>query len=532
MGETKKYPIGVQSFEKIIDDGYLYVDKTEYIYHLVKSNMYYFLSRPRRFGKSLFISTLEAFFLGKRELFRGLDIDRHDDLEWIKHPVFHLDFSGKDFSQDDLSLFNHIDSYLEKWEEEYGVTPKIKDVDTRFADVIMAAYKKTGLRAVVLVDEYDRPLLQNLKKEKQARQESFRNLLKGFFGVMKRCDNYIRFGFLTGVTKFGRVSVFSDLNNLSDITLLRNYNAICGITETELAENFQEGIAALGEQYELSYDETCAELKTRYDGYRFSGWKVEGIYNPFSLLSAFNNLEFNDYWFLTATPTMLIELLRGRNLPLSQLDGALRTEADLMGLEPMFKDPIPLLFQSGYLTIKGMRMDGGKKLYTLGFPNKEVESGFMDALLPYYVNTDDFDEGFNISSFIDALRENRVDDFMEMMKSLMAGVPYNESGDKVGDKVYENRLRDVVFIICRLMGMSVDAECHTNRGRIDMTVKTDRFIYIFEFKVDESPEKALEQIDEKHYADPYIADGRTVVKVGVEFSTEERNIRKWIPVEV
>ncbi len=529
MNEDKKYPIGIQSFEKLIGENFLYVDKTEFVYRLIRKSGYYFLSRPRRFGKSLLISTLEAFFLGKRELFKGLAIDSHDDVEWKEYPVFHLDFSGKDFSQNDHSLFSHINNYLSVWEKRFGIVPEIKDVDTRFSNLIITEYERTGRQMVILIDEYDRPLLQNLRKESQKRQEKFRNILKGFFGVLKSCDKYIKFGFLTGVTKFGRVSVFSDLNNLSDITLLRDYNAICGITETELVDNFKEGITELGKQYGLTYAETCARLKSNYDGYRFTGWEAEGIYNPFSLLNAFNNREFNDYWFLSATPTMLIELLKNCDLNLSQLDGAARTEADLMGLEPVSRDPIPLLFQSGYLTIKGTVMDGRKTKYRLGFPNEEVENGFLDALLPYYVNTNQFDDGFNISSFIEALRENRVDDFMNMMKSLMEGVPYNEFSDK---KIHENRFRDVVFIICRLMGMSVQAECHTNRGRIDMTVKTDRFIFIIEFKVDESPEKALEQIDEKHYADPYIADGRTVVKVGVEFSTADRNIRDWRHVMV
>ena len=529
MCEAKRYPIGVQSFSEIIRGNYLYVDKTEFIHDLVKEGKYYFMSRPRRFGKSLLISTMEAFFLGKRELFKGLAIDRHDDIEWNEYPVFHLDFSGKDFSQDDDSLFKHIDNYLHSWEERHGIVPRIPDVDTRFLNLIIAEYKRTGRQMVVLIDEYDRPLMQNIHDER--RQDAFRNTLKGFFGVLKSCDDYIKFGFLTGVTKFGRVSVFSDLNNLSDITLLRKYNAICGITETELAENFQQGIAALGEQYELGYDETCAQLKTRYDGYRFTGWKVEGIYNPFSLLSAFSNLEFNDYWFMTGTPTLLIDLLRNSRIYIADLQDASRTEIELSGIDTMRHDPVPLLFQTGYLTIKGTFMDGRRTRYRLGFPNEEVESGFLEALLPYYINTDQFDGGFSISRFIDALRENRVDDFMNMLKSLMAGVPYNESKESV-KKIHENRLRDVVFIICRLMGMSVDAECHTSLGRIDMTVKTDRFIYIFEFKVDESPEKALEQIDEKHYADPYLADGRTVVKVGVEFSTASRNIRDWRRVEV
>jgi hypothetical protein len=527
MCERKDYPIGIQDFEKLISENFLYVDKTEFVYRLTRKSGYYFLSRPRRFGKSLLISTLEAFFLGKRELFKGLAIDCHEGIEWREYPVFHIDFNIQNYSDGDESLGEVLDMCLREWEEHYDIESSgMESYSIRFKYVIEAAYRKTGLQAVVLVDEYDRPLLQNLKNPE--RQEKFRNILKGFFGVLKSCDRYIKFGFLTGVTKFGRVSVFSDLNNLSDITLLRDYNAICGITETELAENFREGITELGEQYGLGYDETRARLKKSYDGYRFTGWKVEGIYNPFSLLSAFNNREFSDYWFLSATPTMLIELLKKSDLNLFQLDGATRTDAELMGLEPMFRDPVPLLFQSGYLTIKEMEPDGIKKIYTLGFPNQEVERGFLDSLLPYYVNMDQTNGVFRISRFVKALRECRIEDFMNLLTSLIAGIPYGEDEKKV----HENRFRDVMFILCRLIGLEVECEIHTVKGRIDMTVKTDRFIYVMEFKVDETPDKALEQIDRMHYADPYIADGRTVVKLGVQFSTEERNIHDWKPVMV
>lgn len=527
MAEEKKYPIGVQSFPEIISDGYLYVDKTEFIYKLIDGSKYYFLSRPRRFGKSLLISTLEAFFLGKRELFKGLAIDRHDDIKWQEYPIFHIDFNAQDYTHGKESLCQVLENSLKAWENRYGVTYDKDSYSLRFARVIKAAYEKTGRQVVILIDEYDRPLMQNINNE--ALQDSFRNTLKAFFGVMKSCDDYIRFGFLTGVTKFGKVSVFSDLNNLRDLTMEPEFNAICGITESELITNMRTGIEQLADKLKLSFKETCSKLKSNYDGYRFSEEEAEGIYNPYSLLNVLASRRFSDYWFITGTPTLLINLLRKSRVDIANLVGATRSEIELLGIDTMRRDPVPILFQTGYLTIKGTFMDGRRIKYRLGFPNEEVESGFLDALLPYYINTDQFEEGFNISSIIDALCENHVDDFMEMMKSLMAGVPYNEFKDA---KIHENRLRDVVFIICRLMGMSVEAECHTNRGRIDMTVKTDRFIHIFEFKVDESPEKALEQIDEKHYADPYIADGRTVVKVGVEFSNAERNIRSWRHVEV
>ena len=386
MSETRDYPIGIQSFEKLMNEQFLYVDKTEFVYKLTRKSGYYFLSRPRRFGKSLLLSTFEAFFLGKRELFKGLAIDRHEDVEWGEYPVLHLDLNAQDYTKEDDSLYNQLDSYLSVWEDLYGIVSEIKDPGIRFSAVIRTAYAKTGRQVVVLIDEYDKPLLQNLSRERKERQENFRNTLKGFYGVLKSCDPYIRFCFITGVTKFSHVSVFSDLNNLRDLTLLRDYNAICGISESEFTENFQQGITELGEGYGMTYEETCARLKSDYDGYRFTGWKSEGIYNPFSVLNALNNREFGNYWFQTGTPTMLIELLRDRNVVLTELEGVKRTPNALMGLDPDLIDPIPLLFQSGYLTIKRLIRKGRSELYELGFPNEEVQDGFVEALFPFYVN--------------------------------------------------------------------------------------------------------------------------------------------------
>lgn len=524
MCENNIYPIGIQNFEKLIREQFLYVDKTEYIYRLTRKSGYYFLSRPRRFGKSLFLSTLEAFFLGKRELFRGLAIERHGDVEWDEYPVLYLDLNAKDYKED-ISLFTYLDSCLSEWENKYGIIPKVPDVDIRFAQVIKTASVKTGRQAVVLIDEYDKPLLQNIAKKHRARQDRFRDTLKGFYGVLKSCDSYIKFAFLTGVSKFGKVSVFSDLNNLQDLTLLRDYNAICGISESELTENFHDGITELGEEYGITYEETCVRLKNDYDGYRFTGWKTEGIYNPFSLLSAFNNREFGNYWFQTGTPTMLIELLRDRNVVLTELDGVKRTPNALAGLDPDFRDPIPLLFQSGYLTIKRLIQKGRMQYYELGFPNEEVQDGFVEALFPFYVNRKkDTDGAFLISECVASLEEKHIGRFMDILKSLLAGVPYGESSEY---HIYENRFRDVMYIICRLMGMSVQCELHTAVGRIDMTVETHRYIYVMEFKIDQSPQRALAQIEEKHYADRYLSDCRQVVKIGVNFSTTERNISGW-----
>lgn len=525
MSDRKRYPIGVQSFSEIINGNYLYVDKTEFIYQLFDTGKYYFLSRPRRFGKSLLLSTMEAFFLGKRELFKGLAIDRHEDLNWEEYPVLHLDLNAQDYTKTEDSLYNQLDTFLKSWENKFGIVPEVNDVGIRFAAVVRSAFEQTGRQVVVLIDEYDKPLLQNLSEERRARQDSFRNTLKGFYGVLKTCDQFIKFAFLTGVTKFGHVSVFSDLNNLRDISLEPEYNAICGITETELLSNMHERIEQLATRLRQSYEETCDDLKRNYDGYRFSEEESEGIYNPFSLMNVMASQRFSDYWFMSATPTMLVELLRHAQVDISELEGSVRSENELQGIDPEFDDPIPLLFQSGYLTIKGARHRGKKPIYILGFPNEEVTDGFMEALFPYYVNRREGSESTRIvNDCVEALEKGKVDRFMTILKSLLAGAPYDENSEA---HVYENRFRDVMYILCRLMGMMVHCELHTAKGRIDMTVETDRFIYIMEFKVDESPEKALAQIDEKRYADRYLSDDRTVVKVGVNFSSSERNIASW-----
>lgn len=335
MARNIKYPIGIQSFSEIISGNYLYVDKTEYIYKLVSKGKYYFLSRPRRFGKSLLLSTMEAFFLGKRELFKGLAIDSHDDIAWEEYPVLHIDLNAKDYTRDNDSLYNQLDSYLKSWELKFGIKPDISDVEIRFANIIRTVYRETGMQVVVLIDEYDKPLLQNLIKEREDRQNLFRDLLKGFYGVLKSCDPYIKFAFLTGVTKFGKGSVFSDLNNLRDLTLEPEYNSICGVTESELIETMRPGIELLAERQHASFRDTVAKLKRNYDGYRFSEEETEGVYNPFSLLNVMESQRFADYWFMTATPTMLIELLRETGADLTHVEGAVRTESELMGLDPV-----------------------------------------------------------------------------------------------------------------------------------------------------------------------------------------------------
>lgn len=514
----RKYPIGIQTFSEIREGGYVYVDKTEYVWRLVEEGQYYFLSRPRRFGKSLLISTLEAFFKGRRSLFKNLAIDSKD-YDWPEYPVLHIDLNSQDYTSDDDSLARMLDNTLKEWEQEYGLVPEHKDASLRFANIIKRVYHVTGRKVVILIDEYDKPLLTNLYETERA--DKFRNTLKAFYGVLKSCDQYIRFGFLTGVTKFGKVSVFSDLNNLRDISLLPAYNAICGITEIELRHVFAREIENLSEALGQHHDETAVQLRKHYDGYHFSEDVGIGIYNPFSILNVFINLRFNDYWFQTGTPTLLVRLLKRTGTELSTISGAERSENELMGLEPAFRDPVPIIFQSGYLTIKSY--DARRKRYRLGFPNEEVERGFLEVLLPAYVGKKVSRDEADVFRLLDALEAGKIDLYMEILQSFMAGIPYSQESARIP----ERRFEDIMFIVSRLIGINAEAEHYTNRGRIDLLIKTKDYIYIMEFKVDKSPEEALAQIDERGYEMKFINDGRTIVKVGAEFSTKIRNISSW-----
>lgn len=374
-----KYPIGIQNFESLVNDGYVYVDKTPLIYRLATSGRYYFLSRPRRFGKSLLISTLEAYFSGKRELFRGLAMEELEK-DWTEYPILHLDLNTAKYDSP-TALLNVLNDTLANWEIVYGTFPTEVTPELRFKGIIRRAYEKTGQRAVILVDEYDKPMLQAIGNADL--QDEYRNILKAFYSVMKTQDRYIRFAFLTGVTKFGKVSVFSDLNNLEDISMFEDYIDICGITEKEIHRYFEEGLHALANKTGMGYEETCEKLRTLYDGYHFE-INTPGIYNPFSLLNTLNKLKFGDYWFETGTPSFLVHVLQKADYNLNDLQDE-PVSADLLNsVDSMSKNPIPVIYQSGYLTIKGY--DERFKRYSLGFPNKEVENGFIKYLLPLISN--------------------------------------------------------------------------------------------------------------------------------------------------
>lgn len=509
-----KYPIGIQDFDKIINEGYTYVDKTELIYKLVHEGSYYFLSRPRRFGKSLLMSTLEAYFSGKRELFHGLAIDKLKK-EWTVYPVLHLDLNTGKYDTKD-SLFHVLDDFLCKLEATYGTFPSEKALELRFMGLIARIYEKTGKPVVILVDEYDKPLLQSINNKEL--QDDFRATLKAFYSALKTQDRYIRFALLTGVTKFGKVSVFSDLNNLTDISMDESYDTLCGITEEEMHRYFEESIQKLADRYDISYEEACARLKKRYDGYHFVEYGT-GVYNPFSLLSTFRANKFGSFWFETGTPTFLVQLLQRENFYLPDLTQQ-QVSADMLNsIDAMDRNPIPVIYQSGYLTIKDY--DEEFKVYTLGFPNEEVEEGFANYLLPFYAHTGSEGAPMYVRNFVLALRNGKPEEFMKRMQVLFADTDYKIVGNA------ELYFQNAFYIVTKLLGFYTEVERTISDGRIDMIVKTKDYIYIFEFKYDQSADTALQQIEDKGYAKPFATDGRKIVKIGVNFSREHRCIDEW-----
>lgn len=512
---NRKYPIGIQSFENIRKEGYLYVDKTALVYQLVQTGKYYFLSRPRRFGKSLLLSTLQAYYEGKKELFEGLAMASLEK-DWKTYPVLLLDLNAQRYDSVD-SLTSILNDTLCEWERLYGTQESETTLSLRFKGVIQRAAEKTGRNVVVLIDEYDKPMLQAIHNKEL--QSSYRNILKAFYGVLKSKDAYLQFALLTGVTKFSKVSVFSDLNNLMDISIDNRYAAICGITEQELVTDLGEYIRDLSETLQMSYEDLLRELQERYDGYHFVE-NSEGLYNPFSLLNTFARKKLGNYWFETGTPTYLVELLKENHYPLEHLTYEQATADTLTGIDTVDSSPIPVLYQSGYLTIKDY--DPEFETYTLGFPNKEVEEGFTRFLLPYYAHIRSGSSAFHIVNFVKEVRSGNIDGFMKRLQSFFSDTPYELVRD------LELHYQNVLFIIFRLVGFYTQAEYHTSEGRVDLVIRTDQFIYVMEFKLDGTAEEALQQIEEKQYALPFASDPRRLFKVGVNFSNATRNIEKWL----
>jgi len=535
MSFPRKLPIGVQSFKVLRNDRYLYVDKTKYITQLVTSSRVYFLSRPRRFGKSLFLSTLSAYFLGKKELFKDLYLEKAEEelalqenrSAWQEYPVLYFDFNIGKYT-DSGALNERLNVMLSEAEASYGISTS-KEAQpffaSRFERLIKAAYQQTGKQVVILVDEYDKPLLQTMGVN-EALNEDYRNELKAFYSVIKTCDEYIRFAFLTGVTKFSKISIFSDLNNLRDISMEEDYADICGISQIELEANFQPDIQTLAMRQNIDYPEALAALKQWYDGYLFHP-AGEGMYNPYSLLSAFVKKEIKSFWFSTGTPTFLVNYLKEAHYYIPDLDGNVELDEDgLQTYRAIAQDILPILFQAGYLTIKEYIKD--LRLYRLGFPNDEVRYGFLNNLLPAYSDVPFGQTGVWVGRFVQDIRKGDVNSFMERMQSLIAGISYDNFSSKEL-KLREQNYQTAVYLIFALMGQFVQTEVHCGTGRADAVVTTTDSVYIFEFKLsgNGTAEDAIVQIKENTYAEKYKTDGKKIVLIGTSFSEETRTIKNW-----
>ena len=512
--KTMLYPIGIQSFGKIREGGYVYVDKTGLIYNIVKTGGYYFLSRPRRFGKSLLVSTLEAYFQGKKELFQGLAIENLEK-EWSAYPVLHLDLSGVTYT-DEKVLDEKMNDTLDVWEQRFGKNEGFKTDSIRFKRIIDAAYEKTGKQVVILIDEYDKPLLDAAGNEPL--REAFRSRLQGFYSVMKSQDGKLRFGFLTGVTKLGKLSIFSGLNNLNDISMDEEFSSLCGISETDLHTYFGESVREMAAANKLSEEECYTKLKDYYDGYHFCA-DSEDIYNPFSLLSALRKKRFNDYWYETGTPTFVVKALRQGKFNLEDLTLEGVPASALGGVNADDSDPIPVLYQSGYLTIRSY--DERRQRYSLKYPNQEVERGFMECLAKTYIPTASYYSPFDVQKFVDDFEKGDAEGLMKRFEAFFADADYAIVGDA------ELYFQNTMYVMCKLMGQLVQVERHTSQGRMDILVQTEKYIYVMELKMDASADEALQQIEEKGYAKPFAADPRKLFKIGVGFSSKTRRIEEW-----
>ena len=509
-----KYPIGIQNFEKMRREGYVYVDKTQLMWKMVSEGSYYFLSRPRRFGKSLMVSTLDAFFSGERELFKGLYVDSVE-WDWQQYPILHLDLNTEKYDNKE-ALTIILERMLQEWEYIYEPRVIEKTIAGRFERIIRTAFEKTGRKTVILVDEYDKPLLQAIGNEPL--QTEYRNTLKAFYGALKSADRYIKFAFLTGVTKFGKVSVFSDLNNLTDLSFDERYATICGISEAELHEYFDESIQQLADANKMTKEACYERMKEDYDGYHFD-IDTPGMYNPFSVLNTLSKCRFRDYWFETGTPSFLVYQLKKTGYPLDNMTEEELSADTLNSIDIMDENPLPLLYQSGYLTIKSY--DPRFDEYRLGFPNREVEQGFIKYLLPFYTPKNADKKTYSIASFVKDVERGDAEGFMRRLEGFFATGDYQVMGN------LEIYFQNTLYVFFRLIGFYVEVERHTTNGRMDILIQTPDYIYILELKLNQSADIALQQIEEKGYAKPFANDPRRLFKIGINFSTEKKLIDDW-----
>ena len=523
-----KYPIGIQDFEQIIQDGYVYVDKTDLVYKLANEGHVYFLSRPRRFGKSLLVSTLKYYFQGRKDLFKGLAIDSLET-EWKEYPVFHLDFNGKNFTSP-TELVDAIETFIAIQEKKYGKSPLAKTFGDRIAYVFEKAHEKTGRRAVVLIDEYDKPLLDVMDSgipspvvagEIKTLEEYNREILKGFYSVFKFADSHLQFVLLTGVTKFSQVSVFSGFNQPDDISLNSDYKSLCEITKEGLLTVFDEPIHALAKKLKISYEETVKQLKKKYDGYHFSD-NMTGIFNPFSILNCFKNLSMRNFWFASGTPTYLVRLLTHFNENINELIGRYYAASQFIDYKADVERPLPMIYQSGYLTIKNVNKR--RLTYLLDFPNEEVRDGFIDALACGYFKDSRTEPTSWVNDVTDALECGDTKLFEKQMTALLSSISYRFQR-KQDPMECERYFQYTFFLIVKMLAFySTVVEKETSEGRIDCVVECPKYVYIIEFKMNGSADAALQQIAEKGYTKPYAADPRTVICLGINFSSQTGTI--------
>ena len=516
--ETKalrRCPIGIQTFENIREGDYLYVDKTELIHRLVHDYTYVFLSRPRRFGKSLLVSTLHSYFEGRKELFEGLAIEALEK-EWTAYPVLHFDMStAKHLDVERLEL--ELSNKLTRYEEMYGKGPSDEaNLNQRLEGLIQRASMQTGQKVVVLIDEYDAPLLDVVHEEERLPQ--LRQVMRNFFSPLKACDPYLRFVFLTGITKFSQMSIFSELNNLKNIGMLPAYASICGITKEELLTVLTDYSDALAVQLETDREEAIRLLTDRYDGYHFA-WPSPDLFNPFSLLNAFADGQLDNYWFSSGTPTYLIEMMRKFGVLPSQVGRMEAKAAAFDAPTESMTSIVPLLYQSGYLTIKDYDRDD--QLYTLDIPNKEIHIGLMESLLPNYVQQSANEGLTTIAKMNRALRHDDLDGMLRLLQQYLLTIP------QCDNTAYEGHYQQLLYIVFSLLGTYVDVEVRTATGRVDMVMQAYGKLYLFELKLDRSAEKALEQIDLKEYPARFALSGLPIVKVGISFDSERRTISDW-----
>ncbi len=515
-----RYPIGIQTFKVIIEGNYLYIDKTGFVHDLAETYKYVFLSRPRRFGKSLLSSTFHSYFAGEKDLFEGLEAGKLKK-EWTKHPVFHFDMStAKHLSEE--QLLSELNLKLLEYERVYGKVEDEKEVNQRFLGLVHRAVEQTGEKAVIIIDEYDAPLLDVMNDAD--RLVPMRQIMRNFYSPIKSLDPYLRFVFITGITKFAQLSIFSELNNLKNISMLPKYSAICGISQTELDSQMMRSVAELAENSGISTDEAFAELKHNYDGYHFCD-SSEDIYNPFSLLNALSDKSFGSYWFESGTPTFLIERLEKNPVDETTLDRMTEIPESAFDVSPEISDnSLPMLYQTGYLTIKAY--DRSSRLYTLGYPNEEVRIGFSECLLARYKNRE-MPGNIFVAKFSAALGRGDLDEALMRMQSFLGGIPYDLENKS------EKHFQTIIYLIFSLLGYYIQAEVKSAIGRADAVCRTKDTVYVFEFKVDGSADEALRQIDDKGYLIPYkCEEGLRLVKVGVNISTATRTIDSWKVEEV